>query len=168
SLKGSANALINAYEKEAFQDGDTLMVYYGDILSNIDLKDMLNQMSQEKAAVSVAFSTKYKLSVGVGELEGSRIKRFVEKPYMDINASIGILALSGSIIEKLQSHRSSTPSSYDIMGDVIEPMVTAGDNVSAYLTDAFWYDVGSIERYERLSAKELRENLDYLFTKTST
>ena len=52
--------------------------------------------------------------------------------------------------------------SYDLMGDVVQHMVRDGEKVAAYLTDAFWYDVGSIERYERLSNEQLSEELGYL------
>ena len=49
------------------------------------------------------------------------------------------------------------------MGDVVQHMVQDVEKVAAYLTDAFWYDVGSIERYERLSNTQLSKELGYLF-----
>jgi NDP-sugar pyrophosphorylase family protein len=48
------------------------------------------------------------------------------------------------------------------MGDVVQQMVRDGEKVAAYQTDAFWYDIGSIERYERLSNEQLSEELGYL------
>ena len=45
--------------------------------------------------------------------------------------------------------------SYDLMGHVVQNMVEQGEKVAAYITKAFWYDVGSIERYERLSNEKL-------------
>jgi mannose-1-phosphate guanylyltransferase len=49
------------------------------------------------------------------------------------------------------------------MGDFIPFLVENGRLVKAYLTDAFWYDIGSIERYERLENNLLKRELDYLF-----
>jgi NDP-sugar pyrophosphorylase family protein len=40
--------------------------------------------------------------------------------------------------------------------------VDRGDRVAGYTTDAFWYDVGSIERFERLSNERLSEELGFL------
>ena len=53
-------------------------------------------------------------------------------------------------------------SSFDPMGNVIQPLVARGENISRYLTEAFWNEVGSIERYERLSNHEIRDKLEYL------
>ena len=38
----------------------------------------------------------------------------------------------------------------DIMGDLIHFLIDEGERVEAYQTDAFWYDVGSTEKYEKL------------------
>jgi mannose-1-phosphate guanylyltransferase len=49
------------------------------------------------------------------------------------------------------------------MKDVIQNLVDRGEKVSGYLTSAFWYDVGSIERYEKLNNVRVKEALDFLF-----
>jgi NDP-sugar pyrophosphorylase family protein len=36
------------------------------------------------------------------------------------------------------------------MGDLIHFLIDEGERVEAYQTDAFWYDVGSTEKYEKL------------------
>ena len=38
----------------------------------------------------------------------------------------------------------------DIMGDLIPFLLEHNEKVEAYLTEAFWYDVGSTERYEKI------------------
>jgi NDP-sugar pyrophosphorylase family protein len=35
-------------------------------------------------------------------------------------------------------------------GDLIHFLIDEGERVEAYQTDAFWYDVGSTEKYEKL------------------
>jgi mannose-1-phosphate guanylyltransferase len=49
------------------------------------------------------------------------------------------------------------------MGDVVSYLVEKGFKLGAYVTDAFWYDVGSLERYERLDNEALAEAMGFLF-----
>ncbi|NIW12785.1 MAG: hypothetical protein GWN31_02375 [Candidatus Thorarchaeota archaeon] len=49
------------------------------------------------------------------------------------------------------------------MGHVIPHLVRIGKPVYGYLSDAFWYDVGSTEAYEKLSPKLVEETFSYLF-----
>ena len=60
-----------------------------------------------------------------------------------------------------EGHRES----FDLMGDVIPQLLDKGLPVRAYVSDAFWYDLGSLERYERFENEKLGANLDYLIKK---
>jgi len=161
--KGSANALLNAYNEGAFTKEDTLIVYYGDIVSNINLTDLLQHHQRTGAKATVALTTGLKINEGTADVDGDWIKAFKEKPMLDTKASIGILVLDGSVIEDMEKlHSAGQFPSFDLMGDVVQYMVEQKEKVGAYLTNAFWYDVGSIERYERLSNERLSEELGYL------
>lgn len=161
--KGSANAILNAYNEGALTENDTLVVYYGDIVSNIDLGDLLYHHKETGASATIALTTGLKINEGVGTVEGDWITEFVEKPRLDMRASIGILVLEGAVVKDMATSQEEAQSlSYDLMGDVVQRMVSEGGKVAAYLTDAFWYDVGSIERYERLSNEQISEELGYL------
>ena len=161
--KGSANALLNAYNENAFSTKDTLVVYYGDIVSNINLEELLKQHQETGAKATVALTTGLKINEGTAEVDGNWITTFKEKPQLDTKASIGILVLEGSVIQDmLELHKAGQFSSFDLMGDVIQYLVEHKQKVAAYLTNAFWYDVGSIERYERLSNERISEELGFL------
>ena len=161
--KGSANALLNAYNEDAFTKNDTLVVYYGDIVSNINLDEMVKHHQKTGAKATVALTTGLKINEGTAEVDGDWITTFKEKPRLDTKASIGILVLEGSVIEDMiELHRVGQFSSFDLMGDVIQYLVERKEKVGAYLTNAFWYDVGSIERYERLSNERISEELGFL------
>jgi len=161
--KGSANALLNAYNEGAFTKEDTLIVYYGDIVSNINLTDLLQHHQRTGAKATVALTTGLRINEGTADVDGDWIKAFKEKPMLDTKASIGILVLDGSVIEDMEKlHSAGQFPSFDLMGDVVQYMVEQKEKVGAYLTNAFWYDVGSIERYERLSNERLSEELGYL------
>ena len=144
-------------------DEDTLVVYYGDIVSNINLKELLKQHQQTGAKVTLALTTGLKINEGTAEIDGDWITSFKEKPRLNTSASIGILVLEGSVIDDmLELHSAGQFPSFDLMGDVIQYLVEQKHKVAAYLTNAFWYDVGSIERYERLSNDRISEELGYL------
>jgi len=149
SLDGSGGALLNAELKGAFSDADALLLYYGDILSDIDLSEMVKQHVESESVATLAVTNGFEVPVGVAEIEGRNIKSWVEKPMIDIFAGIGIVALSPLALKSLKE-LSLSRKKVDIMGDLIPFLLKNGDRVEAYLTDAFWYDVGSTEKYERI------------------
>lgn len=163
NLKGSANAVLNAYNKGAISSDDTLVVYYGDIVSNIDLAALLEQHNSEEADTTIALATGFKIRVGTANLEQKRIVDFIEKPVYDKPVSIGVLVMKGKTLETLRSLQNEGDFQlFDLMGDVIPYLVKHDYLVNAYLTDAFWYDVGSIERYERLDNEELNQEMAHI------
>jgi len=132
-------------------------------VSNIDLTKLLEQHNETGAKATVALSTGFNVAVGTAEIDGDWVKGFKEKPRLETPVSIGILVLDGSVIDDMERlHNEGQFQSYDLMGDVVQQLVDNGDKVAAYLTDAFWYDVGSVEKYDRLSNERLSEELGFL------
>jgi NDP-sugar pyrophosphorylase family protein len=103
------------------------------------------------------------VNVGVADMEGPWIRSFKEKPTLPSAVSIGILVLDGSVLEEMERlHGQGGFESFDIMGDVVQYLVERGEKVAGYRTECFWYDVGSIERYEKLSNDRISEELGFL------
>jgi len=50
----------------------------------------------------------------------------------------------------------------DLMRDLLPRLIENGEPVHAYVTDAFWYDVGSTEQYEKLNDDTIEEHLGCL------
>jgi len=162
-MAGSAGATLNAYRQGALTEEDTLVVYYGDIVSNINLREMIRLHGESGAKVTVALAPEFQVNVGVAELDGSWIKSFKEKPRLKTAVSIGMLILDGSVLREMEElYSQGLFESFDLMGDVVQYLVDKKDKVAAYITEAFWYDVGSIERYERLSNERVSEELGFL------
>jgi len=149
SLGGSGGALLNAVAKGAFANADALLVYYGDILSNIDLSEMVRQHVESGSVSTLAVTNGFEVPVGVAEVEGRVVKGWVEKPNIDVYAGIGVVALSPVALGALKE-LSVGRKNLDLMGDLVPFLLERGDRVEAYLTDAFWYDVGSTEKYEKI------------------
>jgi len=165
-LKGTAGSVLNAYKHGAVNVKDTLLVYYGDILTNMNLKDLLQYHRDQRSSATVALASGFSVRVGLADMEeDGKIRGFVEKPKLEKPVSIGILVLKGETIKdigKLKKERRGL----DLMGHVIPYLVKIGKPVYGYLSDAFWYDVGSTEAYEKLSPKLVEETFSYLFQQT--
>jgi mannose-1-phosphate guanylyltransferase len=163
-MKGSANALVNAYESGAISEEDCLITYYGDILSNIDLRSLVKQHLESGASATVALAYGFRIRVGMAEVLDGWIKGFTEKPTLKSPVSIGILALQGEVLSEMEIlSKERASEGFDLMRDFIPYLLEAGHPVGAYITDAFWYDMGSLERYERFENQHLSRELSFLF-----
>jgi mannose-1-phosphate guanylyltransferase len=149
NFSGTGGALINAYLKgKLSKDGDILL-YYGDILSNIDISSMYEKHKTTKAIATIAITKKYHVRVGIANLENDRIIGLKEKPLLDLPVTIGVIILDGKVLGMLKT-LSNQKRNLDIMGDLIPYLIKKGELINAYFHDSFWYDVGSTERYEKL------------------
>jgi len=149
-IKGTAGALYNAY-KEGVLEADNILVYYGDILSTINLSNVLEYHREKKAAATIVLSKGYRVRVGVAHIDSKGyIKYFEEKPVLQLPVSVGILVLRHEVFELLRDIVERYPSP-DLMSHLIPYLMDKELPVAGYLTDEFWYDVGSIERYEKMS-----------------
>ena len=55
-LKGTGGSILNAYHKEVINSDDTLLVYYGDILTNLDIREMIRYHKRKKASATVSYT----------------------------------------------------------------------------------------------------------------
>lgn len=161
NIKGSLGALLNADKKGFLKPEDNFLVYYGDIISNINLGELMRLHREKGATATLALSPKYPVPVGVAEVEHGRVVEFLEKPDFGRPVSIGMLALNGKVLdEQVNAYKKEL----DIMGDLIPHLIHKSEPVYPYLTDAFWYDVGFLEKYEKLNDDILEEKLGFLFS----
>jgi mannose-1-phosphate guanylyltransferase len=162
TLGGNGGAVINAYQEGGFDENDLLLVYYGDILTNMNLTQLISFSKDRKATATVALASSFEVRVGVAEIEeDGKIRGFIEKPKLEKPVSIGLLALKGKAFgEARRLIRNKT--SLDLMGDVLPYLIAKGERVYGYVSDAFWYDVGSTEAYEKLNNKRVKEAFSFL------
>jgi len=162
-FSGSANALVNAHRLGAISKKDCLVVYYGDILSNFDLKEMVSRHITSKSAATLGLAHGFKVRVGTAEIKDGLVARFIEKPVLDLPVSVGIMVLSGWVLEEMNRlYEEGRKEAFDLMGDVVPHLIEKGIPVSPYISDGFWYDLGSLERYEAFENEGLSEKLRLL------
>jgi mannose-1-phosphate guanylyltransferase len=162
-LKGTGGSLLNAFKQKAVKKAETLLVYYGDILTTIDLGALLNYHETRQAAATVALSSGFTVRVGLADLdENSKVRGFIEKPKLEKPVSIGIMALDGQVVDALEQLHSKKDE-IDLMKDLVPNLIENNKPVYGYLSKAFWYDVGSIEDYEKLDHRVMGKTFSYIF-----
>jgi len=162
-LKGTGGSVLNAYRHGAVNSENTLLVYYGDILTNMNLEDLLRYHREKEASATVALASHFTVRVGLADIDSDhKIRGFVEKPELEKPVSVGILVLNGETLRDMECLREER-FELDLMGDVVPHLIEAGKPVYGYLSDAFWYDVGSTEAYEKLDPEIVEGKLSHLF-----
>jgi len=163
NLGGTGGAVINAYRKGEAHGYDHILIYYGDILSNTNLSEMLKYHVEMRADLTLAISKGYRIEVGVVDLEKGWIKSVKEKPVIDLNVGIGILAMRSEVLKLLDKMVTEAGSkSVDLMGDLLPRMLKEGRKLAAYVIKGVWYDVGSVDRYEKLDISIVKKVEEYL------
>lgn len=148
---GTAGAV--KFAQRHIQDSECFFVMNGDIFTDIDLSAMLDFHKKKKASVTIALEPVEDPSqFGVVELDShKRIKRFIEKPKKEeapsnlINA--GFYILEPEIMEYIPENKF-----FMFERDVFPRLIAEKKPVFGYVTDAYWIDVGTPDKYLRLNA----------------
>lgn len=145
---GTANALRDASN----HIDSTFLVYYGDVLTTLDLTDMIRFHKEKKATCTVALSTGVRIDYGVGRIDKEgRIEYFEEKPVLkEYPVSIGVCLCEPEVLKYATSGS-------DIAANVIPALVAKGERVYGYLTPETHYDIGSFKQLDEV--KKVLRNL---------
>jgi mannose-1-phosphate guanylyltransferase len=145
---GTAGAVRNASQYLE----DTFFVFNGDVLTDIDLADMLSFHKRKKSKLTIALAAvDDPTQFGVVETgKDARITRFIEKPGKNevtsnrINA--GVYIMEFEILQRIPLDKF-----FMFERDVFPTMVAEGEPVFGYPTDAYWIDTGTPEKYLQLT-----------------
>jgi mannose-1-phosphate guanylyltransferase len=127
---------------------DTTIVLNGDVLTDIDIRDVLDYHRAKKAEATIAI-TRVMNPAGYGLIEADsegRVVQFTEKPAEDdvtgdtINA--GIYVLERSVFDRIHA---GGPKSFE--RELFPAMVQDGAKVYAYLSQGYWQDIGNPQKY---------------------
>jgi mannose-1-phosphate guanylyltransferase len=149
SLLGSAGA---AKALEGFFD-EPFVVWYGDVLADIDLTGLIERHTRTGAAASLAlYEVEDKTRCGMVETDTSgRISRFIEKPAPDVPcgdlANAGIFVLHPSVLRHVASEVN-----VDFGSDVFPRLLAGGAALYGYRIGGYILDIGSPSRYAQAEA----------------
>ena len=124
----------------------TFLVMNGDILTTLDYRALVAYHHEQEAALTIAMHAKnVNVDLGVIETRDGLVTGYREKPVIPYQVSMGIYVYDERALQYLP------PDGPCQFPELVLRLVAAGERVAAYATTAEWYDIGTIEEYERAS-----------------
>jgi NDP-sugar pyrophosphorylase family protein len=128
------------------ETADPFLITNGDVLTEIDMRALLDVHREEGAAVTVAVRTiAVPVAYGVIDTEGRRVTGVREKPDVEVPINAGVYAASNAIWDVLPE------ASYPLT-DLMTDCMSAGHPVAAYQFDDYWIDIGAMPDYLKANA----------------
>ncbi len=127
----------------------TFLVMNGDLLTDLNLDDLVAFHRQQRAALTIATHKRHvKIDLGVLEFgDDHRVTGYLEKPERDYHVSMGIYVYEPRVLDYIQ------PRKYLDFPDLVLRLLARGEKVCAYPSDCIWMDIGRPDDYAR--AQEL-------------
>jgi len=134
---------IHYWATKSRADGSGMfMLQYGDDLTEIDYRQVLQFHRIKKCDVTLAATTKVALEVGVLDHYHTRLDAFHEKPMLGKPIWTSIAALGPVVLNYLGP-------GLDMARDIFPKMIKEERRIFVYETDVDWIDIGNIGHYRR-------------------
>jgi len=159
-LAGSLNAVANALNNGAVSDCDELLIYYGDMLTELDITKLLEVHRRARADATLVLDNGYTLQVGVATVTDGQVTSFQEKPRMDLNVTTGMMVVGPKAMGLIQ--QVAGPKKTDLMTDFVPALLNGGGKVAPFYIDKEWFDVGSVRSFEKLNEELVKHPPSYL------
>lgn len=123
------------------------LVMNGDILTDLPFGDLLAEHASCDAPLTVAtYVTQHQVEFGVLDLRGEHIRGFTEKPTLTYHVSMGVYAMSRSLLDHYQP---GTPCGVD---ELILDLIDRQDYPACYPFTGLWRDIGRPADYDAVNA----------------
>jgi NDP-sugar pyrophosphorylase family protein len=121
---------------------DPFLVLNGDLLCSIDYAELIAQHRASGAMVTIAsYPKEVRIELGVLETEGDRLTDYVEKPVIPYRVSMGIYAMSPSVLSQIPAGQR-----FDLP-DLIKRLIADGQTVNLFRFDGYWRDIGTMDEF---------------------
>jgi dTDP-glucose pyrophosphorylase/CBS domain-containing protein len=124
---------------------NSLLVINGDILTDIDFRNMFEFHREHEAELTVAVC-RHELQVPYGVVEcdgGAKVRQLREKPDLTLFVNAGIYLLEPSVYDLL------SPGEHLNMTELINRLLAAGRPVASFPICEYWLDVGQHDHYRQ-------------------
>lgn len=125
--------------------GDQFVVYYGDVLTDMDLSAMIRFHESKGSICTLALSASVPVEYGLARIDSeSRVWYFQEKPVLkEYPISMGVDIMNREVIAYCKPNT-------DIASDVIPRLLQDKKPVYGYLTQKRHYDIGTFKTLEEV------------------
>jgi len=121
----------------------TFIVMNGDVLTTIDYRELVDYHEEHGAALTIAMHAKeVQIDLGVIEHDGELVRGYIEKPTLAYDVSMGIYVYDARTLRHLPDGPCQFP-------ELVLRLLEAGERVAAFPSEAAWYDIGTLDEYER-------------------
>ena len=122
---------------------DTFLVMNGDILTDLNFRDLVNFHRENEAVLTIATQRRnVKIDLGVLEFDAAaRITNYIEKPERSYDVSMGVYVYEPSVLRYI------TVGEYLDFPDLVLRLLANQQRVCAYVTDCLWLDIGRPDDY---------------------
>ena len=122
---------------------ETFLVTNGDVLTTLDLKDLLRFHQEQGGIATIAVHKRQvKIDLGVVQWNGDHtIKGYLEKPVYDYTVSMGIYVFEPRVMQYIPHNQ------YLDFPDLVLKMIAAGERVCGYVFEGYWMDLGRPDDY---------------------
>jgi len=122
---------------------DEFLVMNGDVLTDLDYADLLNQHSLSGTGLTVAIAERtHRVEFGVLDVEASHVVGFREKPDLRYQVSMGVYGMSRLTLAPYPPGR---PFGFD---QLVLDLLARGEHPATYPFAGFWLDIGRPEDYD--------------------
>lgn len=130
---------------EGLRHGDTFLVMNGDVLTSLDLRDLVQQHRASGAMATIAtHQREHQINYGIIESDDERrVTAYIEKPTHHYRVSMGIYVLEPAVLDFIPRGQ------YLDLPDLVRQLMAAGQPVLAYPFDGYWLDIGRHDDYEQ-------------------
>jgi NDP-sugar pyrophosphorylase family protein len=122
----------------------TFLVSNGDVLTTLDLKELLRFHAEQNALATIAVHCrKVDIDFGVVHCDGNfRIVGYSEKPSIDYMVSMGVYVFEPKVLNYIPYCQ------YLDLPDLVKKMISAGEKVVGFPYTGYWQDLGRPDDYE--------------------
>jgi len=136
----------------------TFLVSNGDVLTNLDLGDLVDFHKSEGATATIAMHQRtVNIDLGVIKFNGrNEVVDYIEKPRFDYDVSMGIYVFEPRVLEYIPR------GDYMDFPDLVLKLLQAGQRVVGYPFNGYWKDLGRPDDYYEAAVEFEAKRVEFL------